>query len=90
MLNIPKKKQTTIGEDTFQHAVVIDAEKTLRFARVRELLGGYSNQEILEILITEAIKSYDDGNAPDVTLLPKKLQQQINGNAPKEESSDEE
>jgi hypothetical protein len=76
MFELPKKK-SSISDDTFQHAVVLDAEKSLKFARVREVLGGYSNQELLELLVDKAIESYDDGQAPDPSNLPRKLQNQL-------------
>lgn len=84
MFELPKKK-TSFSDDTFQHAVVLDAEKTLKFARVREILGGYSNQELLELLVDKAIEGYDDGVAPHPNSLPRKLQNQLAGTAEESE-----
>jgi len=72
-LNIPKKKNNKIGEELFNHQTRIDGDKTVKFARVREVLGGYSSAELLEILIDVAIEKYYDGNKPNNNLLPKQL-----------------
>lgn len=76
MFELPKKKSNG-SDEAFQHAVVLSAEKTVRFARVREVLGGYSNQELLELLVDKAIESYDDGVAPQPETLPRKLQKTL-------------
>ncbi len=70
-LNIPKKNRST--SEGFNHQVRLNEEKTIKFARVREVLGGYSNQELLEILVDKAIESYYDEKQPDIKFLPKDL-----------------
>jgi hypothetical protein len=73
-LVIPKKGDNNRGEEMFNHQVRLNGKKTERFARVREILGGYSGQELLEILVDEAIRLYDDGNkVEDRDMLPKGL-----------------
>lgn len=69
---IPKKKNGGSNE-TIAHSVNLSPEITKRFARVKEVLGGYSNQELLEILVMKAIEAYDDGKDPSPDMLPKKL-----------------
>jgi hypothetical protein len=70
--DIPKKKNGN-SSDAIAHTVNLGHDMTIRFARVKEVLGGYSNQEILEILVEKAIEAYDDGKDPSVDMLPKKL-----------------
>lgn len=70
-LNIPKKNDNKRGEELFNHQVRLSKDKTEKFTRCREVLGGYSSAELLEILVDMAIKEYDDGNAPSPKLLPK-------------------
>jgi len=84
---IPKKK-SPITDEVFQHATNISAEKTIKFARVKEILGGYTTSELIELLIDEAIKEYDDGIAPDPNGLPKKLKELLP--AIEEEAANEE
>jgi hypothetical protein len=72
-LNIPKKNNRKVGEELFNHQARINETKTKRFARVREILGGYSSAELLEVLIDMAIEKYDDGENPNPSLLPKQL-----------------
>lgn len=72
-LNIPKKGEVKAGADLYNHQVRITEVKTKKFARVREVLGGYSTAELLEILIDAAIEQYDDGTAPNPKFLPKYL-----------------
>lgn len=72
-MDIPKKSGRLSSDESFNHQVRLNAEKTIKFARVRELLGGYNAQEILEILVDNAIKEYDDGQEPDGKYLPKQL-----------------
>lgn len=72
-LNIPKKSGRVSNDEAFNHQVRLSAEKTIKLARVREVLGGYSIQEILEILIDLAIKNYDDGLEPNSKMLPRQL-----------------
>jgi hypothetical protein len=70
-LAIPKKGRVSAGEDMFNHQARISADKTAKFARVREILGGYSAAELLEILIDKAVDAYYDGVAANPDLLPK-------------------
>lgn len=70
-LVIPKKDRAGIGDELFNHQARLNAEKTLKFARVREILGGYSSAELIEILVDKAIEEYDDGKVPNPALLPK-------------------
>jgi hypothetical protein len=72
-LNIPKKSNRVSTDEAFNHQVRLNAEKTIRLARVREVLGGYSAQEILEILVDMAIQNYDDNINPENRMLPKQL-----------------
>ena len=72
-LNIPKKTNNKTGEELFNHQARLDGEKTIKFTRVREILGGYSTAELLEILIDKAIESYYDGEEPNKDMLPKQL-----------------
>lgn len=72
-LNIPKKNSNKQGVELFNHQCRLNEEKTKKFTRVREILGGYSSAELLEILIDKAIETYDDGQEPDFRLLPKQL-----------------
>ena len=72
-LSIPKKGENKKGEELFNHQARITGEKTKKFARVREILGGYSTAELLEILIDMSIEQYDDGAEPSADLLPKNL-----------------
>lgn len=87
-LNIPKKKNH--GSEVVNHSTNLNAEKTIKFARVKEVLGGYSNQEILEILVDAAIESYYDGKEPKAENLPKKLRDAINEYVPENEEEEEE
>jgi hypothetical protein len=73
-LNIPKKGANKKGEELFNHQVRLTGEKTIKFARVREVLGGYSAAELLEILVDMAIEQYNDGTNPNPDLLPKGLE----------------
>lgn len=68
---IPKKGENKKGEELFNHQVRLTAEKTKKFARVRELLGGYSSAELIEILVDKAIEMYNDEQEPNPDLLPK-------------------
>jgi len=71
-LTIPKKSPRSSHETvTYNHQIRLGVEKTKRFARVREILGGYSSAELLEILIDKAIENYDDGEEPNKKYLPK-------------------
>lgn len=70
---IPKKRNNGSTSETIAHSVNLSPELTIRFARVKEILGGYSNQELLEILVKKAIEAYDDGEEPSPDMLPKKL-----------------
>jgi hypothetical protein len=72
-LNIPKKGENKKGEELFNHQVRLTEAKTKKLARVREVLGGYSTAELLEILIDLAIENYDDGQEPSSDMLPKQL-----------------
>lgn len=72
-LNIPKKSNRVSTDESFNHQVRLSAEKTIKLARVREILGGYSAQEILEILVDLAINEYNDGVEPKGKMLPKQL-----------------
>lgn len=76
-LNIPKKDRTKFNETTYNHQARLNEDKTVKFARVREILGGYSNQEILEILIDKAIETYYDGEDVNLQYLPKELRTKI-------------
>lgn len=71
MFSIPRKE--TSREENFRHSVNLTPEQTIQFARVKEMLGGYSNQELLEILVNMAIEKYDDGCYPDEFFLPERL-----------------
>lgn len=72
LLNIPTKgRGAVVGEELFNHQVRMNAKKTERFARVREVLGGYSGAELLEILVDAAIQQYDDNQPVNPKLLPK-------------------
>jgi hypothetical protein len=73
-LNIPKKGSNKKGEELYNHQVRMVADKAIKFARVREVLGGYSAAELLEILVDMAIEEYYDGNNPNPDLLPKGLE----------------
>lgn len=70
-LNIPKKGENKKGEELFNHQCRMTAEKTKKFARIREILGGYSAAELLEILVDMAIEEYYDNAEPNPDLLPK-------------------
>jgi len=70
-MNIPKKNRSNVNDVSFNHQTRLDSDKTLKFARVREILGGYSVAELLEILVDNAIKEYDDGQTPNEKYLPK-------------------
>lgn len=72
-MKIPMKKKDAISEETFAHSVNLNAALTVQFARVREVLGGYSSAELLEILVQQAVDSYYDGKMPRKDLLPKRL-----------------
>lgn len=68
---IPRKSENV--SEVYAHSTNINPEKTIKFARVKEILGGYTNQEILELLIDNAIEAYYDGKDPSSDMLPKKL-----------------
>jgi hypothetical protein len=70
-LEIPQKGRAGVGDELFNHQARLNPFKTARFARVRQILGGYSSAELLEILIDKAIEAYDDGQKPNPALLPK-------------------
>ena len=70
---IPKKGTATVGDELFNHQARLNGEKTIKFARVREILGGYNTAEMMELLIDKAIEAYDDGVTPNQDLLPKNL-----------------
>lgn len=72
-LEIPKKGENKKGEELFNHQARLTAEKTKKFARVREILGGYSSAELLEILVDKVIETYHDNKEPNPELLPKQL-----------------
>jgi hypothetical protein len=76
-LNIPKKGENKKGEELFNHQVRLTGDKTKKFTRVREILGGYSSSELLEILVDFAIEKYDDGQEPNKDLLPKNLKEGV-------------
>lgn len=80
MFDIPMKE--TSREEIFRHTVNLTPEQTIQFARVKEVLGGYSNQEILAILVDMAIKKYDDGRNPDGFFLPDRLRRNDRDFAP--------
>lgn len=73
MLNIPKKTRSGNSKVLINHQVRLNEEKTRKLARVREILGGYSNNELLEILVDYAINEYDDGQEANEKFLPKEL-----------------
>lgn len=73
-MKIPKKSELKAGAELFNHQVRITEAKTKKLARVREVLGGYSTAELLEILIDMSIENYYDGENPDPKFLPKQLQ----------------
>lgn len=71
-LEIPKKNSGVVkGEQLYNHQARLTKEKTERFARVREILGGYNTSELLEILIDQAIEAYDDGQKPHPDMMPR-------------------
>lgn len=70
-LKIPKKNSKN-GKELYNHQVRLDSHKTERFTRVREILGGYSSSELIEILVDRAISAYDDGKeVENKKMLPK-------------------
>lgn len=73
---IPKKGENKKGEELFNHQVRLTGFKTKKLARVREVLGGYSVAELLEVLVDIAIENYDDGKEPNKELLPKGLKEE--------------
>lgn len=76
-LNIPKKGNNKKGEELFNHQVRLNGEKTIKLTRVREVLGGYSSAELLEILVDFAIeKYYDEKPIEDKSMLPKNLKEE--------------
>jgi hypothetical protein len=75
-LNIPKKVNS-ISNEVHNHQVRLDDTKTAKFARVREVLGGYSQQELLEILVDKAIEAYYDGKEPMMDSLPRTFSNKI-------------
>lgn len=79
-LNIPKKSSRPSVDEAFNHQVRLSAEKAIQFARVREILGGYSGQEMLELLVDMSIKNYDDGVLPSNKTLPKILRKGVEEN----------
>jgi hypothetical protein len=79
-MEIPKKTGRVNSDESFNHQVRLNEEKTIKFARVREILGGYNAQELLEILVDNAIKEYDDGETPSNKFLPKQLRDGGNNN----------
>ncbi len=72
-LNIPKKNAGGITGEMHNFQARLDDVKAIKFGRVREVLGGYSVQEILEILVDKAIEAYDDGEIPHKDYLPKSI-----------------
>lgn len=74
-LEIPVKGRGGNNEELFNHQVRLNGDKTKKFARVREVLGGYSTAELLEILVDRVIEAYDDGKEPNPSLLPKQMKE---------------
>lgn len=87
-LSIPKKGENKKGEELFNHQVRMTGDKTKKFTRVREILGGYSAAELLEILVDKAIEAYYDGeDIKEEGMLPKQLR---NDSSDKSENDSEE
>jgi hypothetical protein len=76
-LNIPKKGENKKGEELYNHQARLTADKTKKFARVREILGGYSSAELLEILVDMSIEQYYDNKDPQQEMLPKGLKLEV-------------
>jgi hypothetical protein len=72
-MKIPEKRHDYFEEETFAYSFSLNVRKSVHFARVKEILGGYSNQEIFNILVDMAIDEYYDGQLPKNSSLPKKL-----------------
>lgn len=56
-LVIPKKSKDS-GKKTVNVQCRISEEKNEKFEKVKDLLGGYSNQELLDLMIDQLIGTY--------------------------------
>lgn len=72
MISIPKKNSDG-SNGIFNHQVRLNEDKTRKFARVREVLNGYTTNELLEILVDNVIEKYYDGIPSSEKYLPKGL-----------------
>lgn len=70
-LNIKPKAKAV--KETVSFTVRLDEAKAIKLARCRELLGGYSVDEIFNILADHLIEEYDDGVSPSEKFLHAKL-----------------
>lgn len=71
--DIPKKRKEFLEEERFTFSFTLNANDTVKFARVKEVLGNYSNKELLEKLVQLANEEYFDGIMPKNSSLPKNL-----------------
>lgn len=58
-IKIPRKRVE--GLKTVSIQCKVTEEKAKRFEKVREVLGGYSNQEIVELFIESMIEQFEAG-----------------------------